>query len=72
MIGRTKGGKNNYHSKEEKLKIVKEMYIDFNQDDYETVEDYINPIIYNHNYLRPSYALNYKTPIEYRTQLGFK
>lgn len=23
-------------------------------------------------YLRPSYALNYKTPIEYRTQLGFK
>ena len=32
----------------------------------------INAIIYDHNYLRPSYALNYKTPIEYRTQLGFK
>ena len=48
------------------------MYIDFNQEDYETVEDYINAIIYDHNYLRPSYALNYKTPIEYRTQLGFK
>ena len=41
-------------------------------DDYETVEDYINTIIYDHNYLRPSYALNYKTPIEYRTQQGFK
>ena len=52
--------------------LKKEMYIDFNQDDYETVEDYINAIIYDHNYLRPSYALNYKTPIEYRTQLGFK
>ena len=52
--------------------LKKEMYIDFNQDDYETVEDYINDIIYDHNYLRPSYALNYKTPIEYRTQLGFK
>ena len=52
--------------------IKKEMYIDFNQDDYESVEDYINAIIYDHNYLRPSYALNYKTPIEYRTQLGFK
>ena len=25
----------------------------------------------NNNY-RPSYALNYKTPIEYKTQLGFK
>lgn len=52
--------------------LKKEMYIDFNQEDYETVEDYINAIIYDHNYLRPSYALNYKTPIEYRTQLGFK
>lgn len=48
------------------------MYIDFNQEDYETVEEYINAIIHDHNYLRPSYALNYKTPIEYRTQLGFK
>ena len=52
--------------------LKKEMYIDFNQDDYDTVEDYINAIIHDHNYLRPSYALNYKTPIEYRTQLGFK
>ena len=52
--------------------LKKEMYIDFNQGDYETVEDYINAIIYDHNYLRPSYALNYKTPIEYRTLLGFK
>ena len=52
--------------------LKKEMYIDFNQDDYDTVEDYIDAIIYDHNYFRPSYALNYKTPIEYRTQLGFK
>ena len=36
------------------------------------VEDYIDAIIYDHNYLRSSYALNYKTPIGYRTQLGFK
>ena len=51
--------------------LKKEMYIDFNQNDYETVEDYINDIIHDHNYLRPSYALNYKTPIEYRIQSGF-
>ena len=43
--------------------LKKEMYVDFNQDDYETVD---------YNYLRPSSALNYKTPIEYKTQLGFK
>ena len=52
--------------------LKKEMYIDFNQNDYDTVEKYTNAIIYDHNYLRPSYALKYKTPIEYRTQLGFK
>ena len=51
--------------------LKKEMYIDFNQEDFETVEDYINAIIYDHNYLRPSYALNYKTPIEFRILSGF-
>ena len=52
--------------------LKKEMYLDFNQDDYDTVDDYINAIIYDHNNYRPSYALQYKTPVEYRTQLGFK
>ena len=51
--------------------LKKEIYIDFNQQDYENVEEYIADIIYDHNHLRPSYALNYKTPIEYRNQLGF-
>ena len=52
--------------------LKKEIFVDFKQNDYETVEEFINAVIYDHNYLRPSYALNYKTPIEYRTQLGFK
>jgi transposase InsO family protein len=51
--------------------LKKEMCIDFNQDDYETVEDYINAVIDDHNNYRPAYALKYKTPVEYRTQLGF-
>lgn len=33
------------------------MYIDFNQNDYETVED-------RNNYI-PNHSLNYKNPIEY-------
>ena len=41
------------------------MYID-------TVQEFIDDIVYDNNYLSPSYALNYKTPIEYKTQLGFK
>lgn len=52
--------------------LKKEIYIDFKQEDYINVQEYIEDIINDHNSYRPSYALNYKTPIEYRTQLGFK
>ena len=46
------------------------MYINFDIYNYSTVQEFIDDIVYD-NYLRPSYALNYKTPIEYKTQLGF-
>ncbi len=52
--------------------LKKEMYIDFDINNYNTVQQFIDDIVYDNNYLRPSYALNYKTPIEYRIQLGFK
>lgn len=52
--------------------IKKEMYIDFDINNYNTVREFIDDIVYDNNYYRPSYALNYKTPIEYKTQLGFK
>ena len=52
--------------------LKKEMYIDFNQDDYETVEEYIKAIIYDNNNYRPSFALDYKTPVQYRIELGFQ
>ena len=32
----------------------------------------IKDVIKDNNEYRPSYTLKYKTPIEYRTQLGFK
>ena len=51
--------------------LKKEMLIDFNQNDYDNVEKFIDDIIYDYNNLRPAYALNYKTPIQYRTELGF-
>ena len=52
--------------------IKKEMYIDFDINNYNTVQDFINDIVWDNNNYRPSYALNYKNPVEYRTQLGFK
>ena len=51
--------------------LKKEMYIDFDINNYNTVQEFIDDIVYDNNNLRPSYALNYKTPVEYRNQLGF-
>lgn len=51
--------------------LKKEMYIDFDINNYNTAEEFIKDIVKDNNEYRPSYALNYKTPIEYRTQLGF-
>ena len=48
------------------------MHIDFDKNNYTTVQEFIDDIVYDNNYFRPSYALKYKTPIEVKTQLGFK
>lgn len=42
--------------------LKKEIAIDFQEENYETAEDYIKDIIHDHNYVRESYALQYKTP----------
>ena len=51
--------------------IKKEMYIDFDINNYNTVQEFIDDIVWDNNNYRPSFALNYKNPVEYRTQLGF-
>lgn len=52
--------------------LKKEMYIDFDINNYNTVQEFIEDIVRDNNEYRPSYALNYKTPIEYKIQLGFQ
>ena len=39
---------------------------------FDNYPEYIDEIIWDNNNYRPSFALNYKTPIEYKSQLGFK
>ena len=48
-----------------------EMKTDFNQNDFNSVEEYIEYIIYDNNFLRPAYKLKYKTPVQFRTEQGF-
>ena len=52
--------------------LKKEMYIDFDINNYNTVQEFIKDIVRDNNEYRPSYALKYKTPIEYKIQLGFR
>lgn len=51
--------------------LKKEMYIDFDINNYTTVQEFIKDLVRDNNDFRPSYALEYKTPIEYRIQSGF-
>ena len=43
------------------------MYIDFDINNYNTVQEFIDDIVWDNNNFRPCYALNYKTPIDYKT-----
>ena len=52
--------------------IIRDVDIDFDINNYNTVQEFIDDIVWDNNNFRPSYALNYKTPIDYKTQLGFK
>lgn len=45
--------------------MKKEMYIDFDINNYNTVQEFIDDIVKDNNYFRPSYALNYKILVEY-------
>jgi 2,4-dienoyl-CoA reductase-like NADH-dependent reductase (Old Yellow Enzyme family) len=49
-----------------------QLRIDLDINNYNTVQEFIDDIVWDNNNFRPSYALNYKTPIDYKTQLGFK
>ena len=78
--GRANVGKNKYCSKEEKIKLIKEhLENNISTNEITTREkisngnnndwiknEFINTYIYYYNK-----ALDYKTPIQYRTELGF-
>ena len=51
--------------------IKDEIYSDFDINSYETFDEFIKMFIYYYNHERAAYSLNYKTPIEYKIQLGF-
>ena len=51
--------------------IKEELFIDFDLKHSNDVPNLIKLYIDYYNYERPSYALNYKTPIQYKIESGF-
>lgn len=51
--------------------IKEELFIDFDLKHSNDVSNLIKLYINYYNYKRPSYALNYKTPIQYKIKSGF-
>jgi transposase InsO family protein len=51
--------------------IKEEMMTDFKYYKEDNLFKFIDKFIYYYNHERPAYALNYKTPIQYKTELGF-
>ena len=51
--------------------IKDEIKNDWNIDEYESFDKFINEYIYYFNNKRLAYSLKYKTPIQYKTELGF-
>jgi len=52
--------------------IKEELIIDFNLKQSDNVFDLIKEYAFYYNNVRPSYALNYKTPIQFKLELGFQ
>ena len=48
-----------------------QMKIDFNLKSAESIPSFIENYVYYFNNERLSYKLNYKTPVQYRTEQGF-
>ena len=51
--------------------IKEELFIDFHLDESDDVPGDIEKYIYYYNNERPSYSLNYKTPLQFKTEMGF-
>ena len=51
--------------------IKDEIMNDWNIDSYDSFDEFINTYIYYYNNERLACSLDYKTPIQYKAELGF-
>ena len=51
--------------------IKEELYLDYGLADADNLPELLNQYVYFFNHLRPAAALGYKSPVQYKTELGF-
>lgn len=51
--------------------IEEELFLDYNLSTAEDVTSLLNDYVEYFNHERPAAALNYKSPVQYKTELGF-
>ena len=51
--------------------IKEELYLDYGLADADNLPDLLNQYVYFFNNLRTAAALGYKSPVQYKTELGF-
>ena len=51
--------------------MKEELYLDFGLNEAENLLDLLNKYVYFFNNQRPAAALGYKSPVQYKTELGF-
>ena len=51
--------------------MKEELYIDFNLKESKNIEKTLNEYVHYYNTERMAYALDYKSPIQYKTEQGF-
>ena len=51
--------------------VKEELYLDFGLDDAEDVPALLDKYVSYYNNRRPAAALGYKSPVQYKTELGF-
>ena len=51
--------------------IKEELFLDFHLSDSDDVRGDIENYIHYYNNHRPAYSLNYKTPLQFKSEMGF-
>ena len=78
-MGRSSGTKNVMRSPKEKEQTIleylnrwikEELFLDFNLKQSDNIEQTIKDYVYYFNNDRPAYSLKYKTPTQFKTELG--